>query len=390
MGYILRDYQKKAIDKAVLFFKSSYMNYNSLMVLPTGSGKSLVIAGIIKELNEPTIVFQPTKEILEQNLEKALTYGIPATVYSASMGKKDVSNITYATIGSAINNPHLFDIFKYVIIDECHYVNSKGGMYKNFLELINHDKVLGLTATPYRLSSDGFGGSILKFLTRTRPRVFKELLYYVQTSYLIKNGYWAKLEYFSIPGFERKYLEVNSTGADYKDESVKKYYSLINFRERVLESIRLLLRENRKRILIFTRFIEEAEYVKSNIEECEVVTSLTPTKERDEIIRKFRSGEIKAVANVGVLTIGFDYPELDNIVIARPTMSLALYYQMIGRGTRPHKDKEYCAIVDLCSNIELFGRVETMQIVDGKNGKWHIENNGKQLTNVYYGVREES
>lgn len=385
----LRDYQKEASIIGTEFFKNKNINWNGMMVLPTGSGKSLIIADIAKNLDKPTLVFQPSKEILEQNVDKARNiYGLDISIYSASMGSKDISNLTYATIGSAINNTHLFKHFEYIIIDECHFVNPKQGMYKNFLETLGDKKVLGLTATPYRLSSDGYGGSILKFLTRTRPRVFKELIYYVQIDKLLKDGYLSKLEYFEIPGFERKNIKVNSTGADFQDESVKFYYNAIDFKQRLLDVVNLLLEEGKERILIFTRFIEESEYVKANIPNCEIVTSNTDKKDRKIIIDKFKSGEIKAVTNVGVLTTGFDYPELDNIVIARPTMSLSLYYQMIGRSMRPHKNKEYGAIIDLCGNISQFGRVETLKIVDGKNGKWFIENNGVQLTNVYYGQTE--
>lgn len=93
------------------------------------------------------------------------------------------------------------------------------------------------------------------------------------------------------------------------------------------------------------------------------------------------------VCNVGVLTTGFDYPELETVILARPTMSLALYYQMIGRGVRPHPAKEYTKIVDLCGNIHLFGKVENLEIIDGGNGKWFITNGRRRLTNVYYGDR---
>ena len=384
--YILRDYQQEAVDYAVAFFTDNTIKWNAMEVLPTGSGKSLIIAGIVKEIDEPVLVFQPTKEILEQNVDKARSYGIEISIYSASANSKEISRLTYATIGSAINNVHLFEQFKHIIIDECHFVNPKKGMYKRFLEALGKIKVLGLTATPYRLSTDGYGGSILKFLTRTRPKVFKSLIYYSQISDLLEAGYLSKLEYFNIPGFERQYLRMNSTGADYTDASVKAYYKLSNFDTKLLETINVLLDDNRTRILVFTRFIAESEHVKNNISACEIVTSKTKPKERESIINRFKSGEIKVIANVGVLTTGFDYPELDTIVIARPTMSLALYYQMTGRGMRPMKDKEYAAIVDLCGNIDLFGKVEDLEIVDGGNGKWFIENKDtkKQLTNVYY------
>lgn len=95
----------------------------------------------------------------------------------------------------------------------------------------------------------------------------------------------------------------------------------------------------------------------------------------------FKSGKIKVVANCGVLTTGFDYPELDTIVLCRPTMSLALYYQMVGRVIRPYPGKEGW-VVDLCGNIKTFGKVEDLRIEQPERGKWMVKTNGKQLTNV--------
>lgn len=384
--YTLRPYQEEAVKKAVDFLKGT-ANYNAIEVLPTGSGKSLIIANIVKELGEPTLVFQPSKEILEQNHAKLLSYGYQAGIYSASVGKKHISDITFATIGSVINKIDLFKQFKYVIVDECHFVNSKGGMYSTFLKQLEGSRVLGLTATPYRLVTDGYGGSILKFLTRTRPRVFQEVIYYVQNGQLFRDGYLAKLEYMSAHQFDRSKLKMNSTGADFDDWSVRRYYEATNFRDHVVLAVNGVM-EARRNALVFTRFVEESEYLVQRVPNAAIVTAETPKKEREQILSGFKSGRIKVVCNVGVLTTGFDYPALETIVLARPTMSLALYYQMIGRGIRPHPAKESTAIIDMCGNTSLFGKVEDLQIVDGKKGKWFIESKGKQLTNVYYGERK--
>lgn len=383
MNYSLRNYQEEAVNSGATFLRGD-SNGNGIEVLPTGSGKSLIIANIAKRLNEPTIIFQPSKEILEQNFNKLISYGYKASIYSASFNSKSISNITYATIGSVKNKTDLFRHFKYIIVDECHLVNSKKGMYRDFINILDHCKVLGLTATPYRLTTDGFGGSILKFLTRTRPRIFKEIIYYVQNKYLFDQGYLAKLKYFPVKGFDTSQLRLNSTGADYTDDSVKEYYKRTGFTEKLLRVIERLNELGRKNILVFTRFIEESEYLVSKIPNSAIVTSLTNKKDREQIINDFKAGKIKTICNVGILTTGFDYPELETIVLARPTMSLALYYQMIGRGIRPHPQKEFSMIVDLCRNINLFGHVEDLKIEDGGNGKWFISNNQRQLTNTYF------
>lgn len=387
MSYILRPYQEAAVEKAVNFFKDK-PNYNAIEVLPTGSGKSLIIANTVKELNEPTLVFQPSKEILEQNYAKYLSYGYEASIYSASLNSKQISNTTFATIGSVKNNKEAFSHFKHIIVDECHGVNAKGGMYEEFLGTLEDARILGLTATPYRLTTDGFGGSILKFLTRTRPRIFKEVIYYIQNKTLFDEGYLSKLKYYTIKGFDSSQLRINSTGADYQDKSVQDYYKKINFQGRIIHVIKRLIEIERKNILVFTRFVEEAEAIVNNISDAAIVTAETPKKTREEIIKNYREGRIKIVANVGILTTGFDYPELETVVLARPTMSLGLYYQMCGRSFRPHPQKEFSMIVDMCGNISRFGEIETLTINEGDHGKWYISNNGKALTNIYYGEKK--
>lgn len=390
MTYQLRDYQQKASDAAVAFFNDKARKYNAIMVLPTGSGKSLVIADIAARLDGHVLVFQPSKEILEQNYKKLCSYGVlDCSVYSASLNRKDVSRITFATIGSAANHPELFTHFRHVIIDECHLVNPKEGMYRTFLEELPC-KVLGLTATPYRLSSSRNFGSMLKFITRTRPRVFSEVIYHVQVSTLLDMGYLSKLEYYHMPptGWDRGNLRLNTTGADYTDQSVRDEYSRVDLQGWLLQITDRLLHNRvtgikRRGILVFTHFVEEAENLVRQIPGAAIVSGTTPKAERERILDGFKDGRIPVVANVGVLTTGFDYPELDTVVMARPTMSLALWYQIVGRAIRPHPGKT-AWVVDLCGNLQRFGRVEDLKLVDGGNGKWAVYSRGRQLTNVYF------
>ena len=150
--YKLRDYQQEASDRAVAFFKDSRIRYNAIEVLPTGSGKSLVIADIASRLDGHTIVFQPSKEILQQNFDKMCSYGVlDCSVYSASLNTKDINRITFATIGSVMNHMDDFMHFDNIIIDECHYTNANGGQYEKFINTAKR-KVLGLKETTYRLS----------------------------------------------------------------------------------------------------------------------------------------------------------------------------------------------------------------------------------------------
>lgn len=390
MSYKLRDYQQQASDAAVRFFTDPTRRRNSIMVLPTGAGKSLVIADIAARLEGHTLVFQPSKEILEQNYAKLCSYGIlDCAVYSASAGQKEVARITFATIGSVKNHPELFRHFRNVIIDECHLVNPKAGMYKEFLATL-HGKVLGLTATPYRLSSSRDFGCMLKFITRTRPAVFTDVIYQVQVGTLLDMGYLSRVDYFPMSpvGWNELNLKVNTTGADYTERSVVKEYERVDFYGFLVHIVRRLMAPKsgvrRKGILVFTRFLKEAKQLTWSIPGAAIVSGDTPKAERERILEAFKRGEIPVVANVGVLTTGFDYPELDTVVMARPTMSLALYYQIVGRCIRPHPGKESAWFVDLCGNIRRFGEVKDLRLENGGNGKWAVYSNGKQLTNVRF------
>ena len=389
MAIILRDYQKAASDKAVAFFKDKNKKSNGVMVLPTGAGKSIVIADIAHRLNDYVLIFCPSREIVEQNFKKLCSYGIlDCSIYSASFNSKEISRITFATIGSVKSHPELFAHFKNIIVDECHLVNPIEGMYKDFFDAVKC-KVLGLTATPYRLSSSRDFGSMLKFITRTKPHVFSEVIYHVQVSTLLDMGYLSKVNYYPMnpTGWNELNLKINTTGADYTDKSVQKEYERIDFYSYIVHIVQRLMNPKaggkRKGILVFTRFLKEAERLTMSIPGCVIVSGDTPKKERERILEMFKVGEIPVVANVGVLTTGFDYPELDTVVMARPTMSLAMYYQIVGRCIRPYKGKT-AWIVDLCGNINRFGEVSDLHLKDTGNGKWAVFSKGRQLTNVRF------
>ena len=232
---------------------------------------------------------------------------------------------------------------------------------------------------------------MLKFITRTRPAIFKEVIYHVQVSTLLDMGYLSKLNYYPMnpTGWNELNLKVNTTGADYTDRSVQREYERIDFYSFLVHIVQRLVNNQktgikRKGILVFTRFLKEAERLTYSISGCAIVSGDTPKGEREKILEAFKAGEISVVANVGVLTTGFDYPELDTVVMARPTMSLAMWYQIVGRAIRPHPNKEAGWIVDLCGNINRFGYVENLKLVDGGNGKWAVFSNGRQLTNIRF------
>ena len=406
MKYTLRNYQQEASDASIRFFRSSN-NRNGVLVLPTGAGKSLVIADIASRLDDNVLVFQPSKEILAQNYDKLRSYGVTdCSIYSASFNSKEIRRITFATIGSVKSHMADFNHFKYIIVDECHTVNAQGGMYKEFFDCAKR-KILGLTATPYRLNSaqiclDEEGRydpeaepqnmCILKFITRTRPRVFHDVIYQVDIQTLLMRGYLSKLNYYDMTVVEQQGLKRNSTGMDFDEQSLFDEFQRTGLQQHLVDIVRRLLKPKsgipRKGILVFTKFLDESKKLCEDIEGCLMISGATPAKERSRIIEDFKSGRIKVLTNVGVLTTGFDYPELDTVVMARPTMSLAMWYQIVGRAIRPHPDKEAGWVVDLCGNIKRFGMVENLRLIEPKPGQYVIQgvadNQYKQLTNCYF------
>lgn len=407
MAFTLRPYQQQASDAGVNFF-STKGDWHGMEVLPTGSGKSLIVADIANRLDGDTLILQPNKEILAQNYDKMCSYGKECSIYSASMKQKDISKITFATIQSVMHDVDSFDHFRNIIIDECHRVNPKEGQYVEFIKKSKR-KVLGLTATPYILAStrtpakgpDGkvikniFGepemqrGAILRFLTRMKPKVFKEVLYYCQVWDLLQQGYLAEVKYYDVTpqSFLDQRLNRNTTGMDYDTDSVQRSFRYVGMYSYLVSIVRRLINAGRKHMLVFCHTLAEAEALMGYFPSCAYVSGDTNQNERDRILQEFKAGNIRIVANVGVLTTGFDFPALDTVVMARPTMSLAMYYQIVGRLLRPFPGKEPW-FIDLCGNVRRFGHVEHLWLTCPSAGEWQVKGYiggiWTQLTNIFF------
>lgn len=385
--YTLRPYQQAAVDAAVAFFRAKTADgINAIEVLPTGAGKSLVIANIALALGEPVLIFQPSKEILEQNYKKICSYGfVQCAIYSASFNSRRISTVTFCTIGSVIRHLKELRGIKYCIIDECHGVNAKGGMYEEMIHTLGV-KVLGLTATPYRLTSTS-DGAIIKFLTRTRPCIFNRVIHVTQVREILNAGFLARLNYYEVAcAFNLNNVKLNSTGCDYDEKSLIEEYKRSNFANSIEDVVkRLMYNGHRTHILVFTKFVDEAAALAERIPNTAYVSGETPKEERDRIISDFKAGKIHCLANVGVLQVGFDMPSLDTVLLARPTRSLAMYYQMVGRAIRPCPDK-WGWIVDLCGTYKRFGKVEDLELRCEGRYKWAVWNaaTNRQLTNITF------
>lgn len=359
--YKLRNYQDDSVIAGVEILNSSKAR-RELLVLPTGAGKSIVIAKIVEQIKEPVIILQPSKELLEQNYDKFINVGGKASIYSASAGVKEIGHVTFATIGSIKKEiVKLKTLGKVkVIIDEAHIGVKSGSQLRDFLKSLGVNNTLGLTATPFVLQSS-MNGAELKMLTKIKGKLFTTIAYVHQINTMLSDNHWTPIEYRVIEQ-DDEFLKVNSSGSDYTEDSMRKFYEGNNLNSQIIDNVNYRLSEGSKSILVFVPTIEEAFSLSLKIQGSEAVSSLTPKKERDRIIEGFKNREIHVVINVGILTTGFDYPELDTIILARSTMSFALYYQMIGRGVRIHDDKEKTVVIDLSENYNRFGKVEDFTV----------------------------
>lgn len=375
---ILRPYQKEAVAKMMW---ARTLEGNDLVSLPQGSGKSLVIAELAKQLKEPILILVPSKELLEQDKEK-LEHWTSVDVYSAGMKSKVVGNITIGTIQSVYKNPELFTHFKVVIIDEADLVNPKSldGMYNKLFKEMGNPKIYGLSATCFRMDSYYRKWGIskwqvetvhtLKMLTRYRERFWTRMLYVAHVEDLINEGYLTRLTYHKLNFLNQNQLAFNKSKSEFDMEDFEMKFN--PFLKRTAE----LCVATTHQSLVFVATIQQGVNLASLIPGSQVVSSKTSAKERELIVKDFRSGKLKVAINVGVLLVGFDKPDLLNLIVARPTRSLRLHLQMLGRGMRIHPGKTTCHIYDLVGNVDVLGGVESIR-VEKIEGKWNITSETK-------------
>lgn len=378
MKFTLRPYQEQAVNKLLW---SQQFPEADVCVLPTGAGKSLVIADLAHKLNQPVLILQPSREILLQNKAKMETYVSPSEigVYSAGVGRKDLGFFTFATIQSIYKKPEEFAHFRQVIIDECHAVNPKNldGMFTSFLKRIGQPKVTGFTATPYRLDQmyirDDFGGlethTTTKLINRIKQRFWHRIVFNIDNVELVRQGYLVPLRYMDRSIIQHEDIPTNISKSDFNLEAFEE--KIKDKEQEVLEAV-FFAEELGKSVLVFCSSVIQAKRLQSLVPGSKVVTAQTKPKDRAAIIEGFRNGEIHTVFNVGVLTTGFDHPSLDCIVLLRPTMSIGLYYQMLGRGVRLAEGKKFCRVIDMTGTVKKIGRIETIRLKRDETG-WNLE-----------------
>ena len=382
----LRQNQIEPVRKAIDFFTQAKPK-PSLIVLPTAWGKSILTAFVAKECNDKLIVLQPSKELLEQNYLKYCTlcndFGSEAGIYSASFGRKEIMPITYATIGSIKNLGAKFKElgFTKMLIDEAHlYPREADSMLGRFLSDSGITHVLGITATPVKLQTnfsregDTFSKLVMLTSRSKKGNFFKEIIHVGQVSEMVQLGYWSKLLY-QTSEFDDSLLVFNSSKSEYTEDSVQRAYNANGGNNSIIQA--LDNHPERKHILAFAPSVNDAIALSSQYPNSAVIYGDMDKRERADIISRFRQGKIRVIFNVRVLSTGFDYTGIDCIVLGISTASIALYYQVVGRGTRIDSDKQDCLIIDLGGNVERFGKVEDLTFEKGR--QWRMFGTGGRL-----------
>lgn len=354
--YKLRPYQQKAVDNTISYFKKK--RDPALIVLPTGAGKSLVIAELAKVAKGRVLVLAHVKELVEQNCEKYKSYGLQAGIFSASLGKKEwEQKAIFGSIQSVARaSEDFFKDFTLLVIDECHRVAEEGAtQYQEVIQKLKEANpkicILGLTATPYRMGL----GWIYEYshsgeIKSHQNKFFKHCVYELPLSFMIKNKFLTQPVKVDIPVTCYDFSELSEKDRMYTMAEIEE---LLKNQKRltpliVNNIIDITQRFKRQGVMIFSASVKHAQEILSYLPKGEgrLVIGDTELNTRDEIIKDFKNRKFKYLVNVSVLTTGFDAPHVDVIAILRPTESNSLYQQIVGRGLRLGPGKIDCFVLD--------------------------------------------
>lgn len=359
----LRPYQKEAIDSTFRYFADN--DGNPLIVLPTGTGKSVVIAEFCRQTlkdwpDTKILVVTHVRELIKQNHDelKTLWPEAPAGINSAGLKKRDYDpSIVFCGIQSVHKKASKFVKVDLVLIDEVHLVPRKTNtMYQRFLsnlKIMNpHMRVIGLTATPYRLDSG--------LLHTGKEALFDAVSYEAELKDMVDQGYLTRLM-SKQPKTRLDVSSVSIRGGEFVAGELERAVDRTDVNESVVREI-VVLGAERKSWLIFCAGVKHATHIAEIVRRygvsCETIFGDTPSAERDRIVRDFKAGKIRALASMGVLTTGFNAPIVDLLAVLRPTESTGLYIQIMGRGMRNSPGKEDCLVLDFAGNIARHGPVD--------------------------------
>ncbi|OHB50490.1 MAG: hypothetical protein A2Y10_17995 [Planctomycetes bacterium GWF2_41_51] len=362
----LRGYQKQAVEACYKYLKER--DGNSCIVLPTGSGKSVVLAQICSDAvslwKGRVVVLAHVQELIEQNAGKIKHFlgDNFVGIYSAGLKQKDMHQpVIAASIQSIYKKAFDFEPFDLIIIDESHLISTNGdGMYLSFLsdaKIMNPNiRLIGCTATPYRTESGMICGP---------DKILNEICYEVGIKELIRDGFLCPLRSKA----SKTKVDTSSLHIRAGEFIAAEMQDLMDTDARVKTACSEILEytQDRKAVLIFATGVAHGKHIQKILQqehniECGFVSGDSPDGWRRKMIDDFQSGALKYLCNVNVLTTGFDAPNIDCIAMLRPTMSTGLYVQMVGRGSRICDGKEDCLVLDFGGNILRHGPIDCLKI----------------------------
>ncbi|EPP22376.1 DEAD/DEAH box helicase [Vibrio fluvialis] len=357
--YTLRPYQADSVKAVIHYFRQH--STPAVIVLPTGAGKSLVIAELARLAKGRVLVLAHVKELVEQNHAKYEGYGLTGAIFSAGLGRKETDQqVVFASVQSVVRNLDAFkNQFSLLVIDECHRVpDDKSSSYQkvitHLLELNPGMKVLGLTATPYRLGM----GWIYQYHTRglvrsEEPRLFRDCIFELPIRYLLDEGFLTPARLIDAPVLSYDFSQIKpaNTGRYKESEMDLVIEQSKRATPQIVQQI-IQLAADKQGVMVFAATVRHAQEILGLLPqgESDIVIGDTPSPERDAIIQRFKQRDLKFLVNVSVLTTGFDAPHVDLIAILRPTESVSLYQQIVGRGLRLSPGKTECLVLDYAGN----------------------------------------
>ncbi|RPH30344.1 DEAD/DEAH box helicase [Buttiauxella warmboldiae] len=359
MSFTLRPYQQEAVDATLAYFRKHITP--AVIVLPTGAGKSLAIAELARVARGRVLVLAHVKELVAQNHAKYCALGLEADIFAAGLQRKEShGKVVFGSVQSVARNLEQFrGEFSLLIVDECHRIgDADDSQYQQILSHLRAAnpelRLLGLTATPYRLGK----GWIYHFHYHGMVRgnenaLFRDCIYELPLRYMIKHGYLTPPERLDMPvvqyDFSRLQAQANGlfSEADLNRELKQQQRITPHIISQIVE-----FAADRRGVMIFAATVEHAKEVTALLpaNDAALITADTPGPARDTLIAAFKKQQFRFLVNVSVLTTGFDAPHVDLIAILRPTESVSLYQQIVGRGLRLAPDKKDCLILDYAGN----------------------------------------
>lgn len=383
--YELRGSQPETLVKCMEVLNSK-KPLKAIVVAPTGYGKALLVANIAKLADAPIVLLHSSKELLKQNVKTYKSYGLNPSVYSASLKMNEIGDVIFATIGSIKKEVQALKTVgvKYIVVDEAHNGSKRGSQLDKFLKELKVDNLLGLTATPVSLSST-MSGSMLKMMNRDRTNLFTSIHHIVPIQELVAQGYWTPIEYREIKIDDSK-LKLNTTGAEFTKESVLQNYIYNNLEKLIVDEVDKLETEGIKSIVVYAPSVQEAIDLSKKIKGSRCIYGDMKAIDRDANLDDFKAQKYNVLVNCQILQIGYDNPNLEAIIMATPTNSVGLYYQIVGRLVRILEGKLKGIVVDMSTNVKRFGKIEDFTFENNTYTKgWAMFSNDKLLTNYPLG-----